>query len=424
RLGDKAQHLSGAKVFTTLDPVSQDAAEKAVSEGVPELRKERSLPDLEGAMVVVDRLTGEIRALVGGVETQYAGFNRATNARRSIGSLAKPPVYLTALSEPSQYRLNTWLADQPLSVAIPGSKSWEPKNYDRRYRGQVMLVDSLASSLNIPTVNLGMTLGVPAVVKVLEELGVDKSAIEPVPAMFLGALNLTPIEVAQMYQTLGSGGNRARLSALRSVIAEDGTPLYQSYAQSERTIPAQPAYLTLYGMQQAIIRGTGRALSGKFGKFDLAGKTGTTNDLRDSWFAGIDGSEVAIAWVGRDNNEPTRLTGATGALKIYRHFLDNQMPTPLHLQVPENIIPVQVDDNGNFVCSGSGLRTLPVWSDNLQQLCTLQQGAPLFYHGPGTPLPETTPLPPSAPPSATPEAGKPGEKEDAPAWVKEMFGQN
>ncbi|MDQ8576346.1 bifunctional glycosyl transferase/transpeptidase, partial [Klebsiella aerogenes] len=304
KLGDKVKDLSGVKIFTTFDPVAQDAAEKAAIEGIPVLKKQRKLPDLETAMVVVDRFTGEVRAMVGGAEPQFAGYNRAMQARRSIGSLAKPATYLTALSQPNQYRLNTWIADAPVTIRLSNGQTWSPQNDDRRFSGQVMLVDALTRSMNVPTVNLGMSLGLPAITDTWQKLGVPKDQLNAVPAMILGALNLTPIEVAQAFQTIASGGNRATLSALRSVIAEDGTVLYQSYPQAERAVPAQAAYMTLWTMQQVVQRGTGRQLGAKYPGLHLAGKTGTTNNNVDTWFAGIDGSQVTITWVGRDNNQP------------------------------------------------------------------------------------------------------------------------
>lgn len=373
RLGDKVDNLSGVKIFTTMDPVAQDAAEKAIKEGIPEIRKARKVDDLEAAMVIVDRFSGEIRAIVGGAEPQFAGFNRALQARRSIGSLAKPPTYLAALSQPDKYRLNTWLADDAVSVKIPGGKDWQPKNYDRRFRGQVMLVDALANSLNVPTVNLGMEIGLNAVTATWANLGVPESAMQPaMPSMLLGAISLTPIEVAQMYQTIASGGNRAKLSALRTVIGEDGTVVYQSYPQAERKVSAQAAYLTLYVMQQVVERGTARSLMAEFGKYHLAGKTGTTNDLRDSWYAGIDGKEVVITWVGRDNNEVANITGSNGALPLYRRYLSNQTALPLVLRAPEDMSTLGVDDSGRFVCSGGG-RQLPVWTRNPGALCAAAQ---------------------------------------------------
>jgi len=416
KLGDKVKDLSGVKIFTTFDSVAQDAAEKAAVEGIPALKKQRKLSDLETAMVVVDRTTGEVRAMVGGAEPQFAGYNRAMQARRSIGSLAKPATYLTALSQPNQYRLNTWIADAPIALRQPNGQVWSPQNDDKQYSGQVMLVDALTRSMNVPTVNLGMALGLPAVTDTWLKLGVPKDQLHPVPAMLLGALNLTPIEVAQAFQTIASGGNRAPLSALRSVIAEDGTPLYQSFPQAERAVPAQAAYMTLWTMQQVVQRGTGRQLGAKYPGLHLAGKTGTTNNNVDTWFAGIDGREVVITWVGRDNNQPTKLYGASGAMSIYQRYLANQSPVPLTLTPPEDIVDMGVDESGNFVCGG-GMRRVPVWTSNPDSLC--QQAAP---------EPSGNTFDQSSQPQSQPQQQQPQqqpekkESDGVAGWIKDMFG--
>ena len=425
KLGDKVKDLSGVKIFTTFDSVAQDAAEKAATEGIPVLKKQRKLADLETAMVVVDRFTGEVRAMVGGAEPQFAGYNRAMQARRSIGSLAKPATYLTALSQPNQYRLNTWIADAPVTIRLSNGQTWSPQNDDRRFSGQVMLVDALTRSMNVPTVNLGMALGLPAVVDTWTKLGAPKNQLNAVPAMLLGALNLTPIEVAQAFQTIASGGNRAPLSALRSVIAEDGTVLYQSYPQAERAVPAQAAYMTLWTMQQVVQRGTGRQLGAKYPGLHLAGKTGTTNNNVDTWFAGIDGSQVTITWVGRDNNQPTKLYGASGAMSIYQRYLANQTPTPLALTAPEDVVDMGVDSNGNLVCSG-GVRSLPVWTTQPDALCRQgemmqqqqlqQQEANNPFNQSGHPQPQQ---------QQQQQQPKQQEKSDGVAgWIKDMFGSN
>ena len=418
KLGDKVKDLSGVKIFTTFDSVAQEAAEKAAVEGIPALKKQRKLSDLETAMVVVDRNTGEVRAMVGGAEPQFAGYNRAMQARRSIGSLAKPATYLTALSQPNQYRLNTWIADAPISLRQPNGQVWSPQNDDKQFSGQVMLVDALTRSMNVPTVNLGMALGLPAIVDTWQKLGVPKDQLHPVPAMILGALNLTPIEVAQAFQTIASGGNRAPLSALRSVIAEDGSVLYQSFPQAERAVPAQAAYMTLWTMQQVVQRGTGRQLGAKYPGLHLAGKTGTTNNNVDTWFAGIDGREVVITWVGRDNNQPTKLYGASGAMSIYQRYLANQSPVPLNLVAPEDIVDMGVDSSGNFVCGG-GMRTLPVWTVNPDSLC--QQSQP--EQPTGNPFDQSSQ--PQQPQQQQPQQQNEKKDSDGVAgWIKDMFGGN
>ncbi|EKK5565591.1 bifunctional glycosyl transferase/transpeptidase [Enterobacter hormaechei] len=418
KLGDKVKDLSGVKIFTTFDSVAQDAAEKAAVEGIPALKKQRKLSDLETAMVVVDRNTGEVRAMVGGAEPQFAGYNRAMQARRSIGSLAKPATYLTALSQPNLYRLNTWIADAPISLRQPNGQVWSPQNDDRQFSGQVMLVDALTRSMNVPTVNLGMALGLPAITDTWQKLGVPKDQLHPVPAMILGALNLTPIEVAQAFQTIASGGNRAPLSALRSVIAEDGSVLYQSFPQAERAVPAQAAYMTLWTMQQVVQRGTGRQLGAKYPGLHLAGKTGTTNNNVDTWFAGIDGREVVITWVGRDNNQPTKLYGASGAMSIYQRYLANQSPVPLNLVAPEDIVDMGVDSSGNFICGG-GMRTLPVWTTNPDALC--QQSQP--EEPTGNPFDQSSQ--PQQPQQQQPQQQNEKKDSDGVAgWIKDMFGGN
>ncbi|MCT4705161.1 bifunctional glycosyl transferase/transpeptidase [Enterobacteriaceae bacterium H16N7] len=421
KLGDKVKDLSGVKIFTTFDSVSQDAAEKAVSEGVPVLRASRKLKDLEAAMVIVDRYTGEVRAMVGGAETQFAGFNRAMQARRSIGSLAKPATYLTALSNPDTYRLNTWIADAPISLRQPNGQVWSPQNDDKRFSGQVMLVDALARSMNVPTVNLGLAIGLPAITETWTKLGVPRDQLNPVPAMILGALNLTPIQVAQAFQTIASGGNRATLSALRSVIAEDGTVLYQSFPQAEQAVPPQAAYMTLYTMQQVMARGTGRALGSKYPNLHLAGKTGTTNNNVDTWFAGVDGKEVTITWVGRDNNQPTKLYGASGAMALYQRYLAAQTPIPLTLTPPEDIVSMGVDDGGNFQCSGGQTRMLPVWTTNPDALCqqSLQmQQQQQQQQQMNNPFGQSS----GQPQQQQQQPQKKEESDGVAGWIKDMFG--
>ncbi|OIQ25257.1 penicillin-binding protein 1B [uncultured Vibrio sp.] len=362
KVGDAFQSEIGLRVFTSLDPVSQQELERAIAKKVPELAK-RAGNSLEGAAVSVDRHSGEIRAMVGGKRAGYDGFNRALNASRQIGSLAKPAIYLTALEQPERYNLASTLQDKPISLKGSKGNVWSPRNYDRQFRGEVPLYEALSKSLNVPTVQLGMQLGIPNVMKTLENLGVERSEIRPVPSMFLGSFTLTPFQVAQMYQTLTNSGKKARLSALRSVLDKQGHVLYESIPRVQQKVPQQAAWLTTYAMKVAVVEGTGRYLHSQFSWAALAGKTGTSNDTRDSWFVGIDGREVTAIWLGRDDNKPTQLTGSSGALRVYSEYLTHRIPERLVLPWPREIstIGFEKTNQGPLEIDCSSKFKLPMW---------------------------------------------------------------
>lgn len=362
KVGDVFQSDVGLRVFTSLDPVSQKELETAIAKKIPELGKVAG-KSLEGAAIAVDRHTGEIRAMVGGKRTGYDGFNRALNASRQIGSLAKPAVYLTALEQPDKYNLATTLNDKPLSLKGSKGSVWSPRNYDRKFRGDVPLYVALAKSLNVPTVQLGMQLGIPNVVDTLEKLGVDRDEVRPVPSMFLGSFTLTPFQVAQMYQTLTNSGRKAELSALRSVVDLDGNVLFQSLPRSSQTVDQQAAWLTTYAMKRGVLEGTGRYLNSQFAWAALAGKTGTSNDTRDSWFVGVDGREVTTIWLGRDDNKPTKLTGSSGALRVYAEYLKHRIPEKLSLPWPQgvNTVGFTKSAQGDLQLDCRNEFKLPVW---------------------------------------------------------------
>ncbi|HHF2884175.1 penicillin-binding protein 1B [Vibrio diabolicus] len=372
KVGERFKAETGLRVFTSLDPVSQSKMEQAIAKKIPELAK-RGGKELEAAAVAVDRHSGEIRAMVGGKRVGYEGFNRALNASRPIGSLVKPAIYLTALEQPDKYNLGTTLHDTPLSLKSSKGNVWTPRNYDRKYRGDVPLYIALAKSLNVPTVRLGMALGIPEVSDTLERLGVNKDEIRPVPSMFLGSFSLTPFEVAQMYQTLTNSGKRAKLTALRSVMDMEGNVLYQSLPRSSRAVDEQAAWLTTYAMKQGVAQGTGRFLQSQFGWAALAGKTGTSNDNRDSWFVGVDGREVTTIWLGRDDNKPVHLTGSSGALRVYAEYLKQRIPERLELPWPREITTLgfKPTSDGGLEMNCRSDYKLPVWdkTGQIKQQC-------------------------------------------------------
>ncbi|MGB4334577.1 MAG: penicillin-binding protein 1B [Chromatiaceae bacterium] len=347
----------GLIIFTTLSPTIQGQAEKAVREGLPALEKLRKFKPgtLEGAAVVASAAQGEVLALVGGRDADYAGFNRALEAVRPIGSLVKPMIYLEALSDPKKYNIASPLNDNGVNLAIGDGKYWAPKNYDGKTHGHVPLYLALAKSYNLATVNLGLELGLDRVIKRFQDLGVQRK-IEKVPAMLLGSISLSPVEVAQVYQSIAASGFRAPLRAIRDVLNTQGEPLNRYPLAVEPASSPQAAYLLTWAMRQVVQQGTATWLKTRLPKdLEVAGKTGTTNELRDSWFAGFSGDKVIVAWVGRDDNQPTGLTGGTGALRIWGDIMANIDSQPLPDFPPDGIEMVNVDRyNGRRAPRGCG----------------------------------------------------------------------
>ncbi|MFL6622688.1 MAG: penicillin-binding protein 1B [Sulfurifustis sp.] len=335
----------GLRIFTTLDPRVQRTAEQALAARLTALEKERRIPSgaLEGAIVVTSSEHGEVLALVGGRRARFEGFNRAIDAVRPIGSLIKPVVYLTALSQPDKYTLTTRLDDSPLVWKDRGAKEWAPQNYDKQFHGQVELRTALAESYNVSTARLGLALGIPAIIDVAHQLGVERP-LAPYGSTLLGAAGLTPLEVAQMYQTIASGGFRTKLRAIREVLAPDGTPLKRYSLAVDQAADPAAVYLTTAALQHVVQAGTATGLSNYLSPdLKVAGKTGTTDDLRDSWFAGFTGDKLAVVWVGRDDNQPTALTGAAGALTVWGQMMAALDPEPLTPSMPERVEVVRID---------------------------------------------------------------------------------
>ncbi len=363
--------LSGAKIFTTLDRKQQRSAEQAVITGLEDLENtDKKIKDLQSAIVVAEYKTGKVRAIVGDRLTQFAGFNRAIQTKRQIGSLVKPSIYAIALSNPKSFRLNTPIDNKPITIYTKGSAPWTPKNYDKRFSGSVMLMDALVRSLNIPTVNIGMKYGLKKVIEKQKEMGWDKVEIPAYPAMLLGSYSISPYDVTKSYQVLANNGLKVPLTTIESITGHDGKPLYQRNldAVSERVLPEEATIQTLYAMQQVVERGTARSLQNEFAHLRLAGKTGTTNNARDTWFAGIDGENVTTVWLGKDNNSDTYLTGSSGALYVYKEYLKRASPTKFSLPKSKNIQWVGINSYGSINCDNS--RQIPMWRDRGQRYCT------------------------------------------------------
>ncbi|WP_375741460.1 penicillin-binding protein 1B [Pseudomonas boanensis] len=333
----------GLRIFTSFDPILQSKAETALNETLKRLQGRKGVDQVESAMVVSNPETGEIQALIGSRQPRFAGFNRAVDAVRPIGSLIKPAVYLTALERPSQYTLTSWVSDEPFSVKGQDGQVWRPQNYDRRAHGTIYLYQGLANSYNLSTAKLGLELGVPNVLKTLERLGVSREW-PAYPSMLLGAGALSPMEVATMYQTLANGGFNTPLRAIRSVLTAEGEPLKRYPFQIQQRFDPGAIYLVQNAMQRVMREGTARSVYSQLpSSLTLAGKTGTTNDSRDSWFAGFSQDLLAVVWLGRDDNGKTPLTGATGALQVWTSFMRKADPLPLDMPMPENVVQAWID---------------------------------------------------------------------------------
>lgn len=351
---DEDLRSEGLHIFTTLDPLVQVTVEQSLSPVLSQLEKSRHMTDgaLETATVVTSVTQGEVLAVAGGRRPGYAGFNRALDSVRSIGSLVKPAVYLTALSHPDRYTLTTSLQDRPVSIP-DGDKRWEPKNYDHRIYGSVPLYDALARSLNLATVNLGLSVGVGKVADTLYRLGAQRR-IRAVPSLMLGAVSMSPLEVAQVYQTIAAGGYRAPLRAIREVVDARGKPLNRYPLAVEAVVDPKADYLLTWAMQRVVTHGTAKWLGSRLPEgLTMAGKTGTTDGMRDSWFAGFSGDKVAVVWVGRDDYEPMGLAGGTGALRVWGDFMLAMENEPLPDIPPDGVVVANACGRSNVPYIGN-----------------------------------------------------------------------
>ena len=340
----------GLSIFTSFDPLLQRQLEASTTAVMDQLDPGG---ELQSATVVTRFDTGEVAALAGGRKARFAGFNRALDAHRPAGSLLKPAIFLVALEKPERYSLATALSDTPLTVEARGSEPWQPQNFDRQPHGEVLLYQALAKSYNLASARLGMDLGLDAVIDMLARLGVEEG-VPRVPSLFLGAGEYSPMDMAAMYQSIAAGGFRMPLRSIRDIVDANGEPLKRYPLEYDRTASLQSVHLLHYALRAVMREGTGRGAYRYLGEnFAVAGKTGTTNDGRDSWFAGFSGDLLAVSWIGRDDNGGTKLTGGSGALKVWAHFMSRASRQPLAYRMPDGIEPHWIDE-GNGYLTGEG----------------------------------------------------------------------
>lgn len=292
-------------VYTTLDQKIQENAEKILREAVL-AAKNRNVS--EGAVVVLNK-SGEVKAMVGGIDYRKSQFNRAVTALRQPGSAFKTFVYLTALQ--NGWKREDRIDDVPLSIG-----KWKPENYDKKYYGSVTLDEALMKSLNLATVNLSESLSRKDIIRTAKKMGIS-TPVENTPSLALGTFEVKVIDMATAYSAIANGGYATWPHAIKEIYTRDGYQLYQREADTENRILDAGAVKDLTKMLEKVIsQGTGRRA--KIPGF-AAGKTGTTQDYRDAWFVGFTDEYVIAVWVGNDDNSPMKgVTGGTLPAEIWR----------------------------------------------------------------------------------------------------------
>jgi penicillin-binding protein 1A len=313
-------------VETTLDLPIQAAAEAAVRAGIAGHKAQ----GVEQAALVAMDGEGRIRAYVGGGNYQDSQFDRATAARRQAGSAFKPFVYLTAME--AGRNPNMMVVDEPLRIG-----NWEPKNYTNKYLGQITLQTALAQSINTVAARLANEVGTSNVAATARRLGIT-SKIQLDPSMALGAVEVSPLEMAQAYDAFANGGFAARGYGIERIRTASGKVLYDHGAAQRAQVIGSPALQYMNQMMRQVIA-SGTGTRAKVGAYDIAGKTGTTSDYKDAWFVGYTGGFVAAVWVGKDDNTAMRkVTGGGPPAEIWHSFMASALPRLKTQPIPGGII--------------------------------------------------------------------------------------
>jgi penicillin-binding protein 1B len=344
-------------VYTTLDLNMQRAALDAVRNGLANVdkllsRRKKKPQSAQAVLLAVDPRTGEILAMVGGRSYNQSQYNRASEARRQPGSVFKPFVYLAAFEHAA---LEGWTDLTPASLTLDEAavftfddQIWEPKNYDE-YDGEVTLRRALAMSRNLGTIRVGERIGFDKIASLWRQVGVGTTP-KGYPSITLGVFELTPMEVAEAYTIFTNGGSVRSLRAIDRVLAgtktlQPGPSKLRDVAQSDTT------YLVTNMLRSVINEGTGASARANGFSLDAAGKSGTTNDLRDAWFVGFTPDLLTVVWVGFDDNQPLGLSGSTAALPIWTDFMKAALaghPSST-FEVPAGITFIDIDhDTGKL----------------------------------------------------------------------------
>lgn len=367
KLGDDILAESGLKIYTSFDPITQKAAEEAITIVSKEFIKKN--PDIQMAMVVANWHKGEVISMVGGRDFSKNGmFNRALDAHRPIGSTIKPMVYLTAFQK-KNYQLATIVKDSALTVKF-GKNQWQPKNFDHKYHGDVFLKDALARSLNIPAVRVGIDAGLDNIVKNLHSVGITQD-IKPFPSLILGTLELSPFELTQMFSVYATQGYYKPLTVIRAVVNDKDDLIYKDSGSASKIFSQDDSYLLTQGLISVVENGTARSLGNITKGIKIAGKTGTSDDGKDSWFAGFDNDDSFAIWVGLDSNKPTGYTGSTGALKIFNEYVKIRGANSIKLNQPKGIKEQRFNSNGQAInnnCQEKGSIIVPAKMSSISHI--------------------------------------------------------
>jgi penicillin-binding protein 1B len=293
--------------------------------------------------------------MVGGRGYGETQFNRAADARRQPGSAFKPFVLLAAMEQAvrgkGKITLASPLSGEPLSVNTPEG-TWTPGNFEGKEYGTISVRRMIEDSVNTAAVRLALQVGLPEVVSAARDAGVA-GRLSPVPSLALGSFEVTPVELAYAYATLASGGRRHKPFPLEAIVGPGGETVYAGKSGGEQAVDPRAAWLVTYALEGAVERGTGRAVRASGIGFPVAGKTGTTDNYRDSWFAGYTPEVACVVWVGRDSGKETGLSGAAGALRIWTRFMKALSPAsgPRALAVPQGVVSAVIDPASGYLAT-------------------------------------------------------------------------